>query len=215
MPLEASWGAFFTCLVGGGYLWLAIGREPRAAVLLLGAATVALTVAGVGGLDMGPLVVAGGVALSAVALALLDPAVRPRNRVEVRLPVLLLPAAALAIWLPYALAALTASRAGGPGDETNGISHWPVQASAGMALILGSALVALVSGVRPLQAAVGATGAIIALTTLAYPDLEGATGGPVWAVAALLWSVVVAVLPSGRRGARSTDPATRPPVSLP
>jgi hypothetical protein len=49
-------------------------------------------------------------------------------------PYLLLGAAGIMIWLPYALHALGFARAGAVADDSWGIEHWPVQGAAGLAV---------------------------------------------------------------------------------
>src|SRR3954447_8299537 len=73
VPLEASWGCFFTFVVGGAYAWLAIARAPRFPVVQLAVAAGALAGGSLAGGDAGPLPVALALAVSVLLLCLIDP----------------------------------------------------------------------------------------------------------------------------------------------
>jgi len=208
VPVEASWGSFFTVLVAGAYGWIAIARNAWPGFLQLGITTVSLLFAAAGGLDPGPLLIAVGIGLSAALLLVLggrrgrvqpDPP-RRWSQLRDRWPETLLAAAALVLWLPYALAALARSRAGAGSDVTNGFEHWPVQGATGLALLLTAiALAVWAPGPRLLGVSAGITGGLIAIAALLYPDRIGATEGTIWAVAALAWALVIGIRAVARR----------------
>lgn len=209
VPLEASWGALFTFVIAGSYVWIAL-MPARAwpAVVQLGVAGAALAVGSVAGLDGRPLSVAVPVVGSAVLFAWLTGEVAGRfpRTWSVNLPYLLLAVVGALIWLPYALNAFGKSRAGAEGDITWGIEHWPVQGATGVALAAAAAAMAFWAPGRPLlRLTVSLSATLIGAADLAYPDRAGAMDNPGWGIAMVIWGTATALpLPSPLSGPRQT-----------
>lgn len=222
VPLEASWGALFTFLVAGAFLWVALrpGR-PWPAFLQLGICVVSLLLGTVAGTDWRLLPVAVGVAGGGLVVWWLlgRPPLPPGQRVEARLSLLVVAAAGVLLWLPYVRVALERSRAGVLGSITQGVEHWPVQGAVGLALVLGAFALALCEPGRPLlRVAVSLSAVYIGMAELAYPDREGAMGSVVWGTGVTLWGLLAALLavPRAREPEGLTDPgANRAGVAAP
>ena len=197
VPLEVSWGALFTFVIAGSYVWIALmPARTWPAVVQLGIAAAALAVSSVAGMDGRPLWVAVPLAGSAVLFAWLagESAGRFPQAWSVDLPYLLLGVAGILIWLPYVVRALEISRAGAEGDNTWGIEHWPVQAAAGLSLAGCAAALAIWNPGRPLlRLTVSLSATLIGAADLAYPDRNGAMDAPLWGVAVVIWGTAVAL----------------------
>ncbi|MCU1511944.1 MAG: hypothetical protein JWO34_1784, partial [Arthrobacter sp.] len=103
-------------------------------------------------------------------------------------PYLLLGAAGIMIWLPYALHALGFARAGAVGDDSWGIEHWPVQGAAGLAVAAFAVTMAFRVPGRPLlRLTVSLSATLISAADLAYPDRAGAMDFRLWGMATVLW----------------------------
>jgi hypothetical protein len=206
VPLDVSWGALFTFFLAAGYGW--IGAAPRAATpglvaLVLGGG--ALAAGAVAGMDLRPLPIAVVVLVSAAGLAWLTSGFELRGW-RVSWIHLVLAVLGAALWIPYLLSALRQSQLGTGREITNGADHWPVQAAAGLAILLGAVLLAVWEPGRPLlRASVGFAGGVIGVAALAYPNRDGATEGTLWAILAVLWALAVAAAPPGRHTERRTS----------
>lgn len=198
VPLEASWGSLFTFFLAGAYLFVALRPcSPWPAFVQLAISALALLVAAAAGVDWRPLWLALGVALSGFVLWLLlgRPAVAVRAGRQVGWPMLAVAVVGIPLWVPYALTAFETSRAGVLGTITQGIEHWPVQGATGVALVLGSLVLAARADVRSLlRVAVSLSAVYIGMAELAYPDRDGATGSIVWGVGVTLWGLLVALV---------------------
>jgi hypothetical protein len=204
VPLEASWGAFFTVMVAGAFVrvaWRPLDRFAPAVQLLLAAA--ALAAGAALGAKPPPVVVAAVLAALAALLLVVPPRpartdLRPRPAV----PLLVVAIAAAPFWAGYAWHAAVASRAGLNDDISVGVPHWAVQTAVGLAI----AACALVAGASPHGRQLLATSAALAamlvgVATVVYPDAIGAMRSPGFGFAAMTWGLVVVVLarlPSGR-----------------
>jgi hypothetical protein len=197
VPLEASWGAFFTVIVAGAFAhvaWRPDDRGAPAVQLLLAAAAL------VGGAALAarlePVIVAA--VLAVLVALLLVGTVRPARtdlRPRPAMPLLVVAGAAAPLWAGYAWQAAAASRSGLDDDISVGISHWVVQSAVGLAV----AACALTAGVWPrgrrlLATSAGLAAALLGVASVAYPDATGAIPSPVAGLAALAWGLVVVVL---------------------
>jgi hypothetical protein len=209
VPLEASWGSFFTFFLAGAYLWVALfPRDPTPALVQIGICVLALVVSAAAGTDWRPLAVGLGVAVSGLVLwLLLGAPPLGLGRPSVHWSALVVAALGIPIWVPYALTAFTQSRAGVLGSVTQGIEHWPVQGAVGIALVLGSVVLACWDEARPLlRVAVSLSAVYIGMAELAYPDRSGSMGSVLWGVGATLWGLLVALVavPSRQAGSPSS-----------
>ena len=195
VPLEASWGAFFTSIVAGAFVGVAVrplDRIAPAVQLLIAAAAL------VGGAVLGgrsePLIVAAVVALLGGLLLIGTP--RPRvPQLAPAVPLLVAACAAAPFWVAYAWEAAAASRIGADDDISVGVPHWAVQSAAGYA-VAACAFTAAVwqPGRRLLATCAGLAAALLGVATVAYPDAIGAMPSRVLGVAALVWGLGVVVL---------------------
>ncbi len=205
VPLEVSWGAFFTCIVAGAFLhvaWRPLDRLAPAVQLLL--AAVALAAGAALGARSEPLVVAAAVALLGGLLLVRTP--RPGiPRLTPSVPLLVAACAAAPFWLAYAWQAAAASLLGVDDDISVGVPHWAVQSAAGYA-VAACAFAAAVwpPGRRLLATAAGLAAALLGLATAAYPDATGAMPSRVLGVAALVWGLGVVVLAWLRRAVQDS-----------
>jgi hypothetical protein len=197
VPLEASWGAFFTVIVAGAFVRLAWRPDDRVvpAVQLLVAAAALVAGAALGGRPEPVLVAA---ALAVLVALLLVRTARPR-RPELRLrpaaPLLGAAVVATPFWVAYAWQAAAASRTGLDDDISVGVPHWAVQSAVGLAI----AACALAAGGwprgRPLLATSAGLGAVLlGVATVSYPDATGAMPTPLAGFAAVAWGLAVVVL---------------------
>lgn len=209
VPLEASWGCLFTFFLAAGYAWVALfPLAPWPALVQLAMSGLALLVSAAVGTDLRPLAVASGVAVSGLILWLLlgRPSFGVIGGLSVRWGMLAVAVLGLALWLPYASAAFSESRAGSLGSITQGVEHWPVQGAVGVALVLGSLMLALWDPGRPLlRVSVSLSAVYIGMAELAYPDRLGAMGSLRWGVGVTLWGLAVALVAVPR--CRLTDSA--------
>ncbi|WNB86476.1 hypothetical protein [Cellulomonas sp. ATA003] len=203
VPLEASWGSLFTFFLAGGYAWVAINpRAPWPALVQLAISGLALLVGATAGADWRPLALAVGVGVSALVLWRLvgRPAPEFGGRPSVHWAVLAVAALGVPLWWPYALTAFAQSRAGVLGSITQGIEHWPVQGAVGVAVVLGSLVLAIWDDGRPLlRVAVSLTAVYIGMAELAYPDRAGAMDDRLWGIGVTLWGLLIALVCVPRR----------------
>lgn len=209
VPLEVSWGSFFTFVLAGSYVWIALSpRDPWPATVQLGVAAAALFLSTIVGLDARPLPIAALVAGSATLFALLTRKVSdalPRLW-SLSWPYLFLAVAGAPMWLIYALRALDMSRQGKQGDDTWGIEHWPVQGALGLTLGLCAVIMAFwTPGRALLRLSTSVSATFIGAAMLAYPHREGAMEGPMWGVAMVIWGTLLALpLPGSRKATART-----------
>jgi hypothetical protein len=212
VPLEVSWGVLFTFFLAGGYGWIAVtpkSAAPGLTALLLGG--VALLAGAAAGLDPRPVPIGVAVIVSVVILALLTGTRLSALTWSVSWPHVVLSAVGALLWIPYISSALEESRRGIGREITNGVDHWPVQAAAGLAILVGAVLLAFwPSGHRMIGVAVSFAGGIIGVAVLAYPDRDGATEGMIWAILAVVWALAVA---SARSSSTVRRPAGEPEAS--
>ncbi|WP_210479188.1 hypothetical protein [Naasia sp. SYSU D00948] len=212
VPLDVSWGALFTFFLAGGYAWVALAPHrsaPGLAALVVGG--LSLVAGAAGGTDFRPLPVAIAVLVSAVALALLTGLRSDPPAWRISWPYLALALLGAALWVPYVLSALEQSRLGIGREITNGVDHWPVQAAAGLAILAGSAGLAVWRpGRSMLRVATGLSAGLIGVAALAYPEREGATEGVLWAIVAVLWALALMVVPVAPTSRKAANPS--PPV---
>ncbi|WP_426998146.1 hypothetical protein [Pseudarthrobacter sp. N5] len=214
VPLGVSWGSFFTVLLAGPFVWIALmPHRAWPAIVQLGIASFALMISSLAGLDGRPLWVAVPVAGSALLFAWLTSGVAGRfpRSWSLHWPYLILAGAGLVMWIPYALHALGMSRARIDGDITLGIEHWPVQGAAGLALAMCAVAMAMWAPGRPLlRLTVSVSATLIGVSMLDEPDRAGALGSQLWGTAMVIWGTALALpLPvrrSGRVDATHQDP---------
>lgn len=201
MPLEVSWGAFVTFFlvvplatttVRPSAFWGAVGLGLIAVVAL--AAGAALTA-------YPPVLwmVAAGIGTIAAVLLLGLGAAR-RGRIPAAAPwfgvhwlLLLLALAGPLLWVPYTV---HAAQSFGVlvDDVTMGIDHWPVQAAAGLAVMLGSLAAALVPRLRRLAVvAVAFCAAMIGVSAAGDAATPAATETVLWAAWCVSWGTAVAL----------------------
>lgn len=208
VPLEASWGAFLTFFMVVPLIVVAVRpRRYGEAVLLAGVTTVAIIIGAALAADPRPLWLAAAAAVSgAVVLAL---GVWGRNagvvptavlNLRVTVPMAVLAVAGVPLWWPY-IAHAASAQGVLPGDMSLGIDHWPVQAAAGIAVMLAAFLAAVLVEVRVLAAIAAAMPAsAIGVTMVASAGLPVATESALWSVFAVLWGTTVALaLAAARR----------------
>ena len=209
ISLDVSWGVLFTFFVAGGYAW--IGVRPRDSVpglvaLVLGG--VSLAAGAIAGGQPEPLPIAAVVLASAMGLAVLTRPGTASGAWRISWPYLVLAVLGAALWVPYTASALAQSLLDTGREITNGVDHWPVQAAAGIAILLASAALAAWRPGRPLlRVAVSFSGGLIGVAALAYPDRDGATEGSLWAIASVLWALAVSTVPPRRRSERAESPS--------
>jgi hypothetical protein len=203
VPLEVSWGAFFTFVVASAFVHVALhprDRRPPAVQLLV--AALALVVGAVAGEHAEPLVVAA-VLASAGGLLLRGAHGRPTLRPSG--PLLAVAVVGLPFWLAYAWSALASSRLALDDDVTVGVHHWPVQAACGLAVALLATLAGLWPAGRRLPAtSAGLAATLLGVATLAYPDATGAMPHHLLGLGAVLFGLAVGLLAlaDGWRGDR-------------
>jgi hypothetical protein len=209
VPIEASWGSLFTFVIAGSFANIALQpRRPWPGIVLLAFAITALLLGSIFGLDGRPLPI---VALLTAAVVLLlwlgrkhfEPFPR---KWALSWPYLLVAAAGVPLWVPYALHALKMSRMDpNAGHLTWNIEHWPIQGSAGIALCLtAAAMVFWPPGRQLMRISTSLSSTYIGAAMLAYPYRAGAMDGPMWGVAMVLWGTVVALLLPPNREARGS-----------
>jgi hypothetical protein len=197
VPLEASWGAFFTVIVAGAFVcaaWCPLDGVAPAAQLFL--AATALVAGAALSARWEPVVVAAVLAVLAVLLLLGTP--RP-GRAELRLrpavPLLVVAVAAAPFWAAYVWQAATASRSGVDDDISIGIPHWAVQSAVGLAIVACALTAGLwPRGRRLLATSAGLSAVLLGIATLSYPDATGAMPWRGLGLAALAWGLALAVL---------------------
>jgi hypothetical protein len=201
VPLEVSWGAFFTFFMVVPLVVVAVKpRRYGEAVLLASVTTVALIVGAVLSGDARPLWLAGAAAVSSGVLILfgitgsrragMQP---PVPHIRVSWPMAVLAVAGVPLWWPYIGHAASAQGVL-PGDDSLGIDHWPVQAAAGVAVMLAAFLAAALVEVRVLATIAAAVSAsAIGVSMAAATETPVATETQLWSVLTVMWGTLVAL----------------------
>lgn len=224
--LEAGWGLFFSVIVAGPFVLVALRPDRlRAAAAQLGVAVGALAVAAIVTGEPRLIGLAGLIVAEAGVVGFLA---RGRRRVAVderattstgwSRPLLAITLLGGVPWLAYTWQMLELDRRDAPVDLTLGIDHYAVQGAVGLAMVgLGVLAVGWPVGRRLLSVTVGITAAYFGIVSFGWP---GSAGGvdPRWSVAAILWGATVIVAgwlwpprasPSDRAAERATFPAGR------
>lgn len=184
--LELGWGLFHLVLVAGPLVALVVRPRAQVPVAMLAVATAAVLVAALWGWS--GRVALEGLGLLVTTLLMGRPRI-PRDRPAIVPAVLALVAVPFALW--YAATWVNAvDLTPSLDDITNGISHYPLQAAFGFALVGDCALVAFTpSRLAGLAVALCAVG--FAVESLVDPDLD-ASVGTLGGVVLLAWGPAVA-----------------------
>jgi hypothetical protein len=200
-PLEASWGAFLTFFMVVPLVVVAVRpRRYGEAVMLASVTTVALIIGAALSGDARPLWLAGAAAVSSGVLILFGTSLSrragmppPVPHIQVSWPMAVLAVAGVPLWWPYIAHAASAQDVL-PGDDSLGIDHWPVQAAAGVAVVLAAFLAAALVEVRVLATVAAAVSAsAIGVSMAAGPQTSVATETPLWSVLTVMWGTLVAL----------------------
>ena len=209
--LEGGWGLLYTVLLGVpavALLWRPASPHPAVQHVVVGAA---LALAAVATPELGhllPAAAAIGLGLGVLTITAGGPR-WPSGYLRSPRGLWWVPAAvAAAAVVPavgYALECLDAARAGVPGDDTNGLDHWPAQGAFAVAVVLVAAHAVLARGGRVPAWCAAVSAAWFGALSWTYPDhlaSAGTTGG----VAAMAWAVAyIAVWEVVRRRAVRRD----------
>lgn len=206
--LSISWGSLVTYFIVIPLFALALrqaslGEVVGVMLIAFGSLAFGALISGVAAGDAGPLLLALPLLLTVVVLAGLGaPSSRwrtafsmPRSVPRWRLVVLAV--VGFALWLPYVVHAVRALDEL-PDDITIGLNHWPVQVSAGIAVMLACLVAAIVPGHRRLPI-VAASLASVSIGAGMAANLDAATateGGP-WGIGCVLWGTVLALSSRG------------------
>jgi hypothetical protein len=215
IPIEVSWGALLTffLVVPHGVTAFRPASAPSAAVMSVVAALSLAAGALITG-DARPMLLAAAALVSAVVLVApalgpvrdwryLEPA-RPRVRAHWLLAVFTIVGSVL--WIPYIVN--TAAAIGRLRDDVSiGISHWPVQVGAGIAILVAMLGATFLPRHRRMAVVASSLSAVtIGLSMAAYPLSPTATETQLWGILCVLWGAGVAlglalpVSPQRRRG---------------
>ncbi|RNM14289.1 hypothetical protein [Nocardioides pocheonensis] len=197
--LESGWGLLYLVLFAVPLVLLAFRPGRSVALAQLAVVTMAV-LAGAAWAGALPQLWNGlGLALTVGLLAALGRwrGLRPR-----RPDVVLAALAAVALPAAIAYAEPLARNATVTEDITNGVSHWPMQASLALAVLGLAGLAAVTRGRLPAWTA-AFTAVWLGVESIVYPDLHGSLGTVGGALAAL-WGVLVVV---GVELARRREPA--------
>jgi hypothetical protein len=213
--LETGWGLLFTFLVPLPLLAWAVRPQSWNGPQVVAIAA-AMLVAGVVGLALGQVLVAGLVAGSAVILGTWRPPPQSSVRRLTRpayWPLDALVAVGICAALVYAWDMLDASWSGAKDDNTNGLMHLPMQAAFALA-VTASALVAVlalansVAGWRFAFVPAALSAVWFGVVAKAYPDHLGSVG-EVGGNVAIGWGIglLVVALGTGIRTRQEREPA--------
>lgn len=199
--LMVSWGVLMTFLVALPFAWVAVRPEQALpVVVLLGLCAGSVLLGAVLGLQWQPAVVAALIVVT--ALPLLPVALRQARyeglRLRVRPTLLVLAVVVAPFAYGYASEAFGTARSD-PSPEpwrTNGVDHWPVQGSLGIAVVI----ILLVLAVWPRAVPVARAVLALALATMALcwavsPDTVGSVDSVPLTAGTLLVAVLVALTP--------------------
>ena len=187
--LESGWGLLFLVLVTTPLVVLCVRPGRRDAVEQLWVCAAAVVVGAVWGWAWPQLL--NGLALAASAWLVGRPASRPRRpwrRPDAPLLVLGVVGLVGAVVYGHPLARNVTLVE----DLTNGVSHFPMQASLGLA-VAGLAILAAVTGSRLSAWTTAVAAAWIGVESVVYPELVGSLG-VVGGWAAVAWGVLVVLL---------------------
>jgi len=198
--MESGWGLLFLVLVTAPLVVLCRRPGQRVALEQLWLCALAVLAGGLWGYAWPQLVTGLGLVLTAGLLEWLGRAPRPPwggvDRVLAGLALVAM-VAALVYGDPLARSTTVTE------DITNGVSHYPMQASLGLAVAAVAGLAAARRSRLPLWSA-ALCAAWLGLESVVYPDLVGSLG-VLGGCAAVAWAVVLGL--SGER--RLRRPATR------
>ncbi|WP_448810906.1 hypothetical protein [Agromyces bauzanensis] len=210
--LEASWGALFTFFMVLPLVLVVLrpARYAEAGCFSLVTA-VSLVAAAVFTADPATLLLAAAALVTGAAVVAIGLGARRaglprpgRPRFQPSWASAALAVVGVPLWGIYVVNAVAAAAEGEPRSISLGLDHWPVQAAAGIAVVLASLLGAFVVQVRVLGISASAlTASVIGVTMALSQGLPVATESPVWSVGAVLWGAVSAL-------AMSAAPFTRP-----
>jgi hypothetical protein len=97
------------------------------------------------------------------------------------------------LWIPY-IANSTAAVGRLLDDVSIGISHWPVQVGAGIAIIAATLVASFLPNHRRMAGMASSLAAVsIGVGMAAYPLSPTATESPQWGISAVLWATAVAL----------------------
>lgn len=198
VPLEASWGALFTFIVGFALGWIALRpAAARVALEQLALASAALLLCALLWKDTGPGWVGSGLAVvAAVAGWLLRGALEDRPPAGISRGRLAWALAGVALWIPLAVGSLAAARGEPAAEEvlTNGVDHWPVHAATALVLAVLPFLLTWRRDADPLvRWGVCWSACWIGMALLAFPDRLGAVLPPQAGIAMVLWGLLGAL----------------------
>jgi len=101
--------------------------------------------------------------------------------------------AGVPLWWPY-IAHAASAQGVLPGDDSLGIDHWPVQAAAGVAVMLAAFLAAALVEVRVLATVAAAVSAsAIGVSMVADAETLVETETQLWSVLTVMWGTLVAL----------------------
>jgi hypothetical protein len=208
--LSISWGSLVTYFVAVPLFALALRQVSLDEVvgvmaIAFGALSIGALMSGVATGDAGPLLLAVPLLLTAAALmGLAVPRGQSRTAFSMPRPVprwhlVALAVVGIALWLPYVVHALKALDKL-PEDVTLGLNHWPVQVSAGVAVMLACVVAATVPGHRRLPIVAASLSSVsIGAGMAANLDAATATEGGPWGIGCVLWGTVLALSSRERR----------------
>ncbi|RZU64219.1 hypothetical protein EV379_0513 [Microterricola gilva] len=201
MPLEVSWGSFVTFFLVVPLATTAV--RPAAFWGAAGLGVIAIVALAVGAALMAyppVLWMIAAVIVTVAAVLLLGVGGTRRGRIPAAPPLfgvhwllLVLALAGPLLWVPYTI---HAAQSFGVlvDDVTMGIDHWPVQAAAGVAVMLASLTAALVPRLRRLAVvAVAFCAAMIGVSAAGDATTPAATETVLWAAWCVSWGTAVAL----------------------
>jgi hypothetical protein len=207
IPLEASWGAYFTFMVALPACWMAVGRHTAGAIpafFLLCLSALALIVGCAATFDPWPLLVAAGITLTAACYFLSPDRTIRLPKMEPSWLLLVLAVVGAPGWLLYALLSTDNDMAGR--DVTLGLDHAPVQVALGLALAVAPAMLALwPASRRLLRISISASSVAVGVASLGFPDAVGAIGSYQASLGAVVWGLAIALASTPKpRGAQES-----------
>jgi hypothetical protein len=218
IPLEASWGAFFTFLVALPACWMAVTRatqESAPAVVVLCASGVALAIGCAVAADPWPLLAVAGIVLTAGCYFL-----SPDHRLrwpELRLDLLLLALATVGApgWILYSVRSSEAFLVA-YSYQSMGLEHTPVQIALGIMLTVTPFMLAFwPASRRMLRIAISASAVVIGMASLGFPDAIGGFRSVQWSMAAVIWGLTIALASAQRAQSRPLQPGLSSPHQAP
>ena len=211
--LSISWGSLVTYFIviplfGVALRPTSLSDAIGVMVITFGSLALGAVISGAVAGDGGPLLLALPLLLTlAVVTCLGIPRSRWRTRLGMprlvpRWRLVALAVVGVALWLPYVLHAARAIDTL-PDDVTIGLNHWPVQVSAGIAVMLACVVAAIVPGHRRLPIVAASLCSVsIGACMVANLGADTATESGPWGIGCVLWGTVLAL--------SSTTPVERP-----